>query len=50
MDKKKISGYIGLAITAAISALITNYMNEKEIKKQVREIYAEERKKLKEES
>ena len=34
-DKKKILGILGLTVSAVISTVVTNWMTEKEIKKQV---------------
>lgn len=36
-DKKKLLGILGLSISAVVSTVVTNWMTEKEIKKQVNE-------------
>lgn len=40
-DKKKILGILGLTVSAVISTVVTNWMTEKEIKKQVDEAITE---------
>ena len=36
-DKKKLLGILGLSVSAVVSTVVTNWMTEKEIKKQVNE-------------
>lgn len=43
-DKNKILGIIGLTLSAAVTTVVTTWMSDREIKKQVREALAEENK------
>lgn len=40
-DKKKFLGIIGLSISAVITSVVTSWMTDREIKKQVNEALAE---------
>ena len=40
-DKKKFLGIIGLSISAVVTSVVTTWMTEREIKKQVNEALAE---------